>query len=187
MRMQNLPGTALAALALAASLVACDSPTDETGTGASGAAAKRAMTPQAAQLAANMVTAVSAGDDKSAVDLKFEVTHRPEVGKPTDISIVFIPVSPLDRVYARFTAVDGLEMVKGEQTEQFARPVVGAAITHTLTVLAKRDGIFSIQATVLMDSERDSVSRSFSIPLIAGSGIAEWSPKKAAARDDDAG
>jgi hypothetical protein len=54
-------------------------------------------------------------------------------------------------------------------------------------VVPKRNGIFSVQATVLMDSQSESVSHTYAIPLIAGSGIEEWSPKKAGSGGDDAG
>lgn len=183
MRMRNSAAFLLATLCAGASLVACDSGSEEpTASGVS----RKVMTPEAAKIAANMVTAVSAGETKGLVDVKFELTQRPEVGKPTDISLVFIPAGPLDRLSARFSVPEGLELLKGEQTEQFARPVMGAAITHTVTILPKRDGIFYVQAIVLTDSETESVSRSFAIPLIAGSGIAEWSPKKVAARGNDA-
>ena len=184
MRIPHSARIAIAAFGMAAGMAACDSASEEAATGTAG---KRVISPQASKLAANMVAAVSADSQKSAVDVKFELVQRPEVGKPTDISLVLIPVSRLERLHARFAAADGVDVVKGEQTEQFARPVVGAAITHTLTILPKRDGIFAVQAVVLMDSDSESVSRTFCIPLIAGSGIAEWSPKKGAAKGDDAG
>lgn len=183
MRMRHSAGLALAALGLAAVLAGCEPQAEEAGSPVT--KAHKALSPDAAKLAANMVAAVSAGE-KAPVEVKFELAQRPEVGKPTDISLVFIPVGPLDRLSARFAGVEGIEVVKGGETEQFARPVVGAPITHVITVVARRDGIFSVQAVVLMDSETESLSRSYSIPLIAGSGIAEWSPK-VAARGDDAG
>ena len=174
------------ALGLLAGIAGCDSASNDSAAPAT-AGATRSGSNQAAKLAAHMVSAVSAPTDKSQVDVKFELAQRPEVGKPVDIALVFIPANPLDRLYAKFTGVDGLEVVKGEETEQFARPVVGAALTHTLTVVPKRNGIFSIQAIVLTDSDRESVSRNFAIPLIAGSGIAEWSPKKAGSGSNDPG
>ena len=172
-------------LCLASGIAGCDSASNDPAASATAGATKSSN--QAAKLATHMVSAVSAAEDKSQVDVKFELTQRPEVGKPVDIALVFIPGNPLDRLYAKFTGADGLEVVKGEETEQFARPVVGAALTHTLTVVPKRNGIFSIQAIVLTDSDRESVSRNFAIPLIAGSGIAEWSPKKAGSDSNDPG
>lgn len=174
------------ALVLAATLAACDSVEEEPAAGSQRASARKVMSPEAAQAAANMVEAVPAGEGKVLIHLKFELNERPEVGNPFEISLVFIPVSPLERLYARFSAGEGLEVVKGSQTEQIARPIVGSAITHSLTVVPKRNGIFNVQAAVLMDSETESLSRTFSIPLIAGSGLGELSQKKVAARGDDA-
>lgn len=174
-------------LCLLIGVAACDSASDVPADTQTQAVSKRPKNDKVASLAKHMVSAVSANGEKAEVDVKFELTQRPEVGKPLDISLVFIPGSALDRVYAKFAGADGLEVVKGEETEQFARPAVGAALTHTLTVVPKRNGIFSVQAVVLMDSDSESVSRSFSIPFIAGSGIAEWSPKKAGSGRDDAG
>jgi len=159
----------------------CSSAEDE-GNSDAGKTFHKAAGPQAARLAENMVKAVSAGDGVASVDVKFEVTQHPEVGKPVDISFAFIPTARLERLYARFQTGDELELVKGSETEQIARPVIGSPIMHTLTVTPKRDGIFTVTAVVLMDSESDSVSRNFSIPLIAGTGLPEWAPKQAVAR-----
>jgi hypothetical protein len=174
------------ALLLVVATVGCDSADDEQSAEGQSVSARKAMSPEAAQAALNMVEAVPSGDGKALVHLKFELNQRPEVDKPVEISLVFIPVTQLERLYARFSAQEGLEVVRGGETEQIARPVVGSAITHTLTVVPKRNGIFNLQAAVLMDSHTESLSRNFSIPLIAGTGIGEWSQKKVAARGDDA-
>jgi hypothetical protein len=158
----------------------CGSSAD-TDTAAATSGSRKTVSPEAVRLAATMVKAVSPGGGDSAVDVKFEVTQRPEVGKPVDISIAMIPTSRLERLYARFQTGDDLELVKGEATEQISRPVIGAPIMHTVTITPRRDGIFTVTAIVLMDSESDSVSRNFSIPLIAGSGLPAWTPKQAVA------
>ena len=134
-----------------------------------------------------MVEAVSAGEGKVPCKLKFELMQTARGGQAFRDLPGFHSREPARSPVCPVRGGEGLEMVNGRETEQFARPVVGTAITHTLTVLPKRDGIFNVQAVVLMDSDTESVSRKFSIPLIAGSGIAEWSPKKVAARGDDAG
>jgi len=176
--------TRVVILMLGALAVGCDSAGDaaQPNGPAGGKHARKQVSPEAAALTANMVSAVNTGTDSSPVDVKFELTQRPEVGKPVDISLVLIPTAPLERLFARFQTDDGLELVKGAETEQIARPVSGTAISHTVTVIPKRDGIFTILAIVLMDSASESVSRNFSIPLIAGSGLSEWAPQRAVAR-----
>ena len=78
----------------------------------------------------------------------------------------------LDQVTATFNATDGLEVTKGGRMPQIQHPEVGAPISHTVTIVPRRDGIFFVSATVLADSPTDSTTHSFSIPIIAGAGIA---------------
>jgi hypothetical protein len=186
MPMRNPIWTLLGACLIGGALLGCGS----GGEGAQGAgptaAAKKATAVQS-KLATTMVSAVSAAGGKAPVDVKFELMQRPEVGQSASIAFAFIPVAPLERLYARFQSDDSLEVVSGSETGQFARPTVGEPVRHMLVVRPKRDGVFSVQVTVLMDSETESLSRIFSVPLVAGSGIAEPQPKKVAARTDDPG
>ena len=157
-------------LVLSAMAVGCDSAGDaagQDGTPAGTSVRKPAKDPEAIRLAANMVSAVSAGDGAGPVDVKFELMQRPEVGKPVDISLALVPTASLERLYAQFQAGDGLEIVKGGEMGQLVRPAAGAAIAHLLTVIPRRDGIFTILAVVLTDTATESVSRNFSIPVIA--------------------
>ncbi len=127
----------------------------------------------------DMVAAVSASRSAGAVDVRFALGGRPVVGQPLDIRLALTPVIELDRMYARFQASEGLEMVKGAETDRFERPAVNAEVAHTVTVTPKSDGIFYVTATVLSDSPKESVSRIYSIPIIAGAGISEAPPAAA--------
>jgi hypothetical protein len=120
---------------------------------------------------ADMVSAVSAGKAQTEIDLKFALRERPLVGEPVDIDVALVPGHDLDQVYATFSATDGLEITKGGRTPQIEHPEPGAPITHTVTIVPQRDGIFFLSATVLADSPTSSVSHLFSIPVIAGAGI----------------
>jgi hypothetical protein len=170
------------ALMFAALATGCGSADEGDAASGTGKNARKALSPEAARLSANMVKAVNAGDRSALIEVRFEVSQRPEVGKPVDISFAFIPTASLDRLSARFQTGDALEVVKGGETEQIAHPVTGTPVMHTLTITPKRDGIFTVMATVLMDSETESVSRNFAIPVIAGSGLPEWASKQAVAR-----
>lgn len=184
MPMQRALGLCAPLVAMAAFALGCDSAGDASAD--TTAAKTQSAKPGAARAGQAMVAAVSAGQGSSSVDVKFELTQRPEVGKPVDISLALIPTARLELLYARFQADEGLELVKGGQTEQIARPTPGSPVSHTVTVIPKRDGIFTVTAVVLTDSDSDSVSRNFSIPLIAGSGLPEWSAKPAGAQDGGA-
>jgi hypothetical protein len=140
----------------------------------------------AEQALADMVSAVGSGRPSGDIELKFALRERPVVGEPVDIDLALIPAQELDRVYAIFQAGDGLELTKGGKTPEIAHPPVGVPISHTLTIVPQRDGVFYVSAVVLTDSATQSVTRSYSIPLIAGAGTSapaasEASPPGAAA------
>ena len=183
MSMQNLRRTCIAGLLLAGLAAGCDS-SEDAPRGAAGAAHPKPVVSEAARLSKTMVRAVHSGGGEPPVDLRFELMQRPEVGKPLDISLALIPTVALERIYARFQVSDGLELVKGSHTDQIARPVADQPIAHTVTVVPRRDGIFTVMAVVLTDSASESVSRNFTIPLIAGTGLPESAPQSTVAVAD---
>jgi hypothetical protein len=130
---------------------------------------------------ADMVAAVSASKVPGEVDVKFALSDRPAVGKPVDIRLALTPTIELDRLYARFQPSEGMDLVKGGETDHIDRPAVGTDIAHTVTVTPKADGIFYVTATVISDSSTGSVSRIYSIPIIAGAGLPELPPAAAQA------
>ena len=176
-----VPIAALAAVfALALILAGCDSQPDPT---ASTPVAKSAGTRKSSEgNDPDMVAAFSATRGQPGlVELKFKLDKRPAVGEPVDIELALIPTVELERLFARFQAADGLQIVSGAESEHFEHPARGAPVKHKLTVTAKADGIFYVTAVVLADSDKESVARTFAIPLIAGQGLTESPSAPAAA------
>ena len=175
-----------AALGAAAILGACSS--GET----PGAAASAARPSQAAQrkslpsnvLSPDMVSAVSAGGTGApAVQVKFELRQRPGVAQPVDIDLAIVPASgALDRVSGKVEVGDGLELVAGGEIPPTERPVEGVPILHSIKVLPKKDGIFTVSAVLGVDAAGESSSQTFSIPVIVGAGLPEQPAKPAAKR-----
>lgn len=167
------PAMVLASLlALALVLAGCDSEPEQGAVTATSAS----KTPRKAVRDAgdpDMVTAFSATRGPGLVDLKFKLTKRPAVGEPVEIELALTPSVALERLFARFQAADGLQIVSGAETDQFERPAAGVPVKHKMTVTAKTDGIFYVTAVVLADSDKESVARSYSFPLIAGQGLIE--------------
>jgi hypothetical protein len=125
-----------------------------------------------AQLAlAGMVSAVSSSKPTNDLQLKFELRNRPVVGQPVDIDLALIPGQDLERIYATFQGSDGLEVTAGAKTDEIKRPPVGVPITYTVTIVPQREGVFSVSAAILADSSGSSVTRTFSVPVIAVSGM----------------
>jgi hypothetical protein len=126
----------------------------------------------------DMVNAVSPGKGGPPVQLKFELRGRPQVGQPVDVEVALVPIAPnIDRLQAVFQPGDGLEVVSGAAIAPVEKPPEGVPIRETLTVLPKRDGIFTVTALVSVDSDTTSLVRTFSIPLIAGAGLPELAAK----------
>ncbi len=119
----------------------------------------------------DMVTAVSSGkDDQMPVTVRFALRDRPEVGKASELDLEVIPSAPLDKLIAVFHAQDGLSVSAGAEPAQREHPEAGIPIAHRLTIVPARDGIFYVDATVLVDFGSESVARTFTIPIIAGAG-----------------
>jgi hypothetical protein len=126
-----------------------------------------------------MVSAVGGSKGGAGIDLKFDLRGAPVVGEAVDIDIALIPLYELNQVYATFEATDGLEITKGDKTPQIEHPAVGMPITHTVTIVPRRDGVLYLSAVVLSDSASESVTRAFSIPVIVVSGVSAPSPADA--------
>jgi hypothetical protein len=159
---------ALLVLAIAG-LWSCDR-SDESGSAAAPTAAtsKRAQAPDPT---ADMVSAVSGGNTGAPVELKFALTERPQIGRPVEVEIAVLPIGNLDRIAASFRAGAGLELRQGEQMAAIDKPESGTPISHKVTVVPQRDGIFFVSAVVQADSPTESLTRTFSIPIIAGTGV----------------
>jgi hypothetical protein len=154
-------------LAAAVAVASCGFGESGSAKSVSGAPARKPVAVES-----EMVAAVSASRaEKGWVDMRFALAKRPKVGDPFDVEVSLVPSVPLERLNVRFQAAEGLEIVSGGQTEQLENAPANVPIGHKVTVLAKADGIFYINAVVVADTEKDSISRAYSIPLIAGEGI----------------
>ena len=174
----------LACVVLATGLSSCGSADNPNApTGSLNAKARKAHQQpgpdmQGQQDMSEMVAAVSASKAGPPVQLKFSLVSRPEVGQPVDISVALIPGAPgVDSLSASFQANEGLEIVEGAKTEKVDKPAPGVPVRHTLKILPKRDGIFAVTATVAADSSNETSLRTFSIPVIAGNGLADSAGK----------
>lgn len=164
----------VAAIALSAILAGCN------GGESSSAAAKREKAKrETAKSGPQMVAAVSSNRAQGVVDLRFALAGRPAVGQPVDIRLAITPTQRLEALFVRFLAAEGLEVAKGGETGHLENPPIGTAIDHTVSVVPKSDGIYYLTAVVVSDSETESLTRSYSIPIIAGAGLPELPPSAA--------
>lgn len=128
---------------------------------------------------AEMVSAVSASKANASVELKFLLPSRPEVGQVMDLDVAVVPRPPVpDSVSVTFQVSDGLEVVDGVQIDSDEKLVAGNPIRHVVKILPKRDGIFALTAVVSFAVQNQNLSRTFSIPVIAGEGMQEQVAKE---------
>jgi hypothetical protein len=149
----------------------------------SGAAARaqaaRAAAKRHAKPADALVSAVAASKTVTLpVQVKFDLHTRPDVGQPVDVDLVILPTSAaIDRVSGKITGDEGLEVVDGGLIPASEHPAEGVEIHHPFRVMPKRDGIFTFSAALTVDSGVRSQTQTYSMPLIAGTGMPEAPPK----------
>lgn len=144
--------------------------------------------PQKSPLSSDMVSAVTGSKSAAAVDLKFALLSRPEPGRPLEIDLAVIPLDAAATIRVIVQNTDGIEITRGQEMVVPAGAEAGVPVIHRLTVVPARDGIFSLSAVALVDTDKSSVTRTFAIPVIVGEGVtpAALAPDAAANASDPA-
>jgi hypothetical protein len=178
--------TLAACLVLTAALLvaACGSGSNPaSGTlSASKSAQKRLARPDDG-LSAGVVSGIAPpGAGPQSVQVKFELKARPQTGQPLDIDLIIVPVyGNLERISGKVVGDDGLELIGGQDIPEVQKPVEGTPIRHSVRVLPKRDGVYTLTAVLLVDSAGQSTSQIFSAPVIADAATAESPARTASA------
>ena len=157
--------------------------------GAAGCGSQNAPAPAQAKAAAPVRKAASPADNlspylvaavttaKSGASLlrvKFEVGARPAVGEAVDVDLVIVPAADhIEEISGTVSGDDGLEVLSGATIPVTEKPAFGSPIHHSLRVRAKRDGVFTLSAAVTVNADGQSLAPVYSMPLIAGNGLAE--------------
>jgi hypothetical protein len=117
---------------------------------------------------ADMVNAASPGGPGPPISLKFGLGARPVVGEPLQIHVEILPDSPnvIRHLYGSFTPADGLTL-QSQRSFELADVADGVPLHQEITVVPQQVGILSLTATLIVDFDTSSVSRTFGIPLIA--------------------
>jgi hypothetical protein len=115
-----------------------------------------------------MVSAVSPVASATPVSLRFRLSDPPQVGRALRLDLVLLQAKGLDidSLLVSLQPSDGLQ-IESDRSVEFRAPAVGATQRIVVTLRPQEPGLLSLGATVLVDSGGGSVSRNFSIPLIA--------------------
>lgn len=116
----------------------------------------------------DLVSAVSPGGSESPVGLKFKVIDPPKVGQTAHLDLVLAQDPGLDvtHMLVSLQPGDGL-LLESDRSIEFQGPLPGATHRIRVNLRAQQQGLLSLNATVLVDAGNNSLTRSFSIPLIA--------------------
>jgi hypothetical protein len=130
--------------------------------------AHRPIDAAAAAAEADLVSAVSPAGSVGPVGLKFKVPEPPRVGQLLRLELVLAQEPGLDisHMLVSLQASDGL-LLESDRSVEFEAPATGATQRMVVSVRAEQEGLLRLNATVLVDAGNTSLTRSFSIPLIA--------------------
>jgi hypothetical protein len=180
-RIRSFPGSparGLAALALASLLGACSPSADEARArhdAMQKPAAAQGEPQPAGPDTLDMVSAVSTADALPPVHLKFRLHDAPHVGQPLQLELALIqePKLAIEAMRVSIQPREGLQL-KSPSAIDFPSPAVGATQIIPVALEPQQQGVLGLLVTVLVNTERDSLSRSFAIPLVvvAGDGAA---------------
>ena len=177
--MRTASAALLLTLALGLSVSGCGS--KSTPTAQTRAAPVKKATGPAVILSPYLVGAVVTGKaGASLLQVKFELSRRPDVGDPADVDLVFIPQGDnVEHFSATIQGEDGLDVVDGGTFSTTEKPTFGNPVHHPFKVLAKRDGIFTLTVNLSIQSGGESLAPAYAMPIIAGNGFADLGPTPA--------
>lgn len=166
----------IAGAALAAAMLLCGCGSGKTPSAPSKqATARQNAARRADDVTRALVAAVPASKGSTLpVQVKFQLEQRPDVAQPLTVDVFILTSSAaVDRVFGKVVAEDGMDVVDGADIPPIDKPTEGALIRHTVKVLPKREGIFTLSTVVSLDVGGQVESETYFIPVIAGAGIPE--------------
>jgi hypothetical protein len=173
-------------LALGLALVAagCGSNNQPGPTQAKAAAPVKKAPSPLDDLSPYLVSAVTTGKaGATLLQVKYELSGRPDVGDPVDLDLVIIPQADnIDSISGSVQGDDGVEITSGETITPAEKPIFGTPIHRSLKVRAKRDGIFTLNAALTIQTGGQTLGPSYSMPVIAGNGLVEGGAPSAPAQ-----
>jgi hypothetical protein len=150
--------------------------------------ANKRVTDPATRPPEDMVAAVSIGKGGPPVGLKFELRASPQAGQLVDLDLAVLPdAAAIERIDGRFDGGESLSLVEGGDLGAVEKPTQGSVIRHVVRLLPKQDGIFTVTAAVTVTLANDSITRTFTIPVVVGEGLPELTAKSEASDSDTAG
>lgn len=116
----------------------------------------------------DMVAAVSGSGNGTPISMKFRVTDRPLVGQgvPINLAITVDANSDVDRIMIALKPGEGLQL-NSDPVVEIREPPKGAPQIIEINIQPTQAGVLTLEAIATVDSASSSLTRTYSIPLIA--------------------
>ena len=117
---------------------------------------------------ADLVSAVNAGGPSKPLTVKFRVEARPVVGQPLKIMLVLTPTDQgsINHIHGSLSAGPGL-LMQSDTSFDLTDLKAGTPEYREVTVVPQQTGVLDLNATLLLQTDKSSEARTYSIPLIA--------------------
>jgi hypothetical protein len=112
--------------------------------------------------------AVSLSPKATLFDLKFKLTRAPVVGRPGTVDLVVVPAGSVafESVHLNLRASEGLRLLSDASLDS-GETAVGEALRYEIQFMPDAAGVLTLGVTLVVDAESSSLSRTYTIPLIA--------------------
>jgi hypothetical protein len=163
------------ALGLAALVSACGQSSSNPGITHAARQSKASAQPSgksAKGIDPDMVSAVNVNGTSSALfTMKFKLGSKPVVTTPVQVTVLMIPApeAGISHLHVSFPPGDGLQL-QSEHNVDLTDLSPDTPIEQQVIVVPQQSGVLNLNATVLVDTATESISRTYAIPLIAGDG-----------------
>src|SRR5580658_6480797 len=111
----------------------------------------------------DMVNAVNvSGTSSSLFSMKFKLASRPVVTTALQVTVLMLPAADADITHMRvsFQPSDGLQL-QSERYVDLSNLKPGTPVERQVTVVPQQSGVLSLNATVLVDTDSESISRTY--------------------------
>jgi hypothetical protein len=112
--------------------------------------------------------AVSLSPAANLFGLKFKLAAAPVVGKAGTVDLVLVPTGNVafEHVHMSLRPGEGLRLLSDSSMES-AETAAGEALRYEIQYMPEAAGVLTLGVTLVVDAENNSLSRTYTIPLIA--------------------
>jgi hypothetical protein len=117
---------------------------------------------------ADLNAAVSLSPAATLFSLKFKLDSGPVVGKAGSVILVVIPTGNVafDRVHVSLRPGDGLRLLSDSSLDS-TESAGGDPLRFEIQFMPDAAGVLTLGVTLVVDAENNSLTRTYTIPLIA--------------------